>query len=104
MSGTRGEPHPDTNEDLIVQDRIREKASSTAPLHPYNPVKSRGKTLTRTQKKRGRREKGKATSYASDKEKANYIKDIRNLVSVRKKTLVKNPQSLRGNPTLAGEN
>ena len=34
----------------------------------------------------------------------NYIQDSRDLVSMRKKTLVKNLQSLKGSPTLAGEN
>ena len=43
-------------------------------------------------------------SYASDKEKINYIKDSKNFISTRKETLVKNPQSLRGNPTLAEKN
>ena len=43
-------------------------------------------------------------NYASDKKKINYIKDARDLVSMRKETLVKNPQSLRENLTLAGEN
>ena len=96
MSGTGGESRPNTNEDLIGQDRMRGKASSAAPLHPYNPIKSRGKTLTRTQKKRGR-EKGKAMSHASDKGKTNYIQDSRDLISTRKKTLTENLQSLRAN-------
>ena len=34
----------------------------------------------------------------------NYINDARDLVSIRKETLVKNPQSLRENPILAEEN
>ena len=54
--------------------------------------------------KKGGREKGKAMCHVSDKEKTNYIKDIRNLVLTRKETLVKNHQSLRGNPTLAEKN
>ena len=103
MSRTGREPHPDTKEDLVIQDRMRRKASSIAPLHPYNPIKSGEKTLTRIQKKR-EREKKKVMSHASDKKKINYIKDTKNLISMRKETLVKNPQSLRGNPTLVGEN
>ena len=54
--------------------------------------------------KKKRREKGKATSHASDKKKINYIKDTKNLISMRKEILVKNPQSLRENPILAREN
>ena len=34
----------------------------------------------------------------------NYTNDARDLISTRKETLVKNSQSLRGNPTLDREN
>ena len=43
-------------------------------------------------------------SHTNDKGKLNYIKDTKNLISTRKETLVKNPQSPRGNPTPTGEN
>ena len=70
LSGIRGEPHLDTNKDPINQDRTRRKASSTAPLHSHDPVKSRGKTLTRTRKKKGRmKKKSQRTTSATSKNK-----------------------------------
>ena len=82
---------------------MRRRAPSATLLHPYNPVRSRGKILAQTSKKK-KREKGKAMSHARDKKKTNYTNDARDLVSTRKETLVKNSQSLRKNPTLVGEN
>ena len=70
---------------------------------PTIPLGVEGKPSPKHKKKRGREEE-KAMSYARDKGKTNYIQDTRDLISMRKKTLVKNPQSLRGNPTLAKEN
>ena len=73
MSETEGEPHPgeprpDTNEDLVVQDRMRRKAFSVAPLHPYNPIKSRGKILTRTQKKRENEKKERSGKQSENRQ------------------------------------
>ena len=71
----------------------------------YTPTISLGAEEKPSPKHKEReREKRKATSYTRDKKKINYINDTRDLVSTRKETLVKNPQSLRGNPTLAREN
>ena len=70
MSGTRGEPHPDTDKDPVDQDRMRRKASSMAPLYSHNPVKSRVKTLTQTQRKKiGGDEKGKRRTTPAISEK-----------------------------------
>ena len=98
----RGEPRPDANKDPVDQDRTRRKASSMAPLCSHDPIKSRGKTLTRTQKKeRDEKEKRRTTPAISEKQ---ATLKTQGTSSQRGRILLsKNPQSLRGNSTQAEE-